>query len=152
MKICSNCGTQNFDTAEKCEKCGCPLRVRQYETVVAIPTQNKSEQVFMVKQKGPTQLQNAAKVFMILSCILNVIGTLVLFVLGISSFALSGLLAATYLIAFVFLLIITVVYIIITHNYSTKIASGIKVEIAFKIITLMFFNSIAGILMLCDSD
>lgn len=152
MKICSNCGTQNFDTAEKCEKCGCPLRVRPYETVVAISPQNKSEQVFMVKQKGPTQLQTAAKVFMILSCILNVISTLVLFVLGILSLAFTVLLSATYLIAFVILLIYTVIYIIITHNYSTKIARGIKVEIAFKIITLIFFNTIAGILMLCDSD
>ena len=39
-----------------------------------------------------------------------------------------------------------------TLNYCKKIKSGEPVTTGFKVCTLLFVNTIAGILMLCDKD
>lgn len=39
-----------------------------------------------------------------------------------------------------------------TISYSNKIESGEPVSVGFKVCTLLFVNTIAGILMLCDKD
>lgn len=38
-----------------------------------------------------------------------------------------------------------------TISYNKKIKAGIPVSVGFKICTLLFVNTIAGILMLCDN-
>ena len=152
MEICPNCGTKNFDIAVKCEKCAYPLRVSASETVVSFPLQNSDEQIFVVKQKGATPIQNIARAFMILQCVISAMCTVALFICSIVAFIASNVVAAAivYLIPTFLFLITAIINICMTNNYSYKIANGIKVGTAFKIATFLLCSTIAGILMLCD--
>jgi uncharacterized membrane protein YvbJ len=72
---------------------------------------------------GPTTLQTVAKIFMIISTV----------VMGL------------YLIPLAWCLPMTI-------SYCNKIKNGEPVSTGFKICTWLFVNTIAGIVMLCDSD
>ena len=78
---------------------------------------------YMKPAAGPTTLQKIAKVFMIISTV----------VMGF------------YLIPLAWCLPMTL-------SYCKKIKRGEPVGIGFKICTLIFVNTIAGILMLCDEN
>ena len=75
------------------------------------------------KKKDISSSQKAAKVFMIIGTVASVL--------------------------YLFPLIWTIP---MTVSYCNKINSGEKVSIGFKICALIFVNTIAGILMLCDNN
>ena len=151
MKTCPRCGTKNFDTEVKCGKCAYPLRVSPLETVVSFPQQNSGEQIFVVKRKGATTIQNIARAFMIVSCVTSVMCAIASFICLIVAIIASNVVAAiVHLITAFLFSIIAIIFICMTNNYTYKITNEIKVGTAFKIATLLLCNTIAGILMLCD--
>ena len=109
--FCSKCGTELLDEAVICTKCGCL-------------TNNQSPKP-IINQKSSKQggLKTAAKVFMIISCVL------------------MGL----YLLPLLWVLPMTIVY-------CNKVNNKEPIGVGFKICILLFVNMIAGILLLCDSD
>lgn len=154
MKTCPHCGTKNFDTDVKCGKCSFPLRASPFKTVVEIPSQDIQPQnpQFYVKFNRPSSLQLVARVFMIISCVASGIAALSTFISWIISLFTLGDFAVALCMSLIFWVVIFVVTICMTNNYCYKIASGTKIGITFKIITLIFISLIAGILMLCDRD
>ena len=86
-------------------------------------TNNKKEENIQKRDVEVPGIKIAAKVFMVISCV----------VMG--------------------LWIITLAWTIpMTSSYSRKINNNEPVSIGFKICTLLFVNVIAGILMLCSKD
>lgn len=156
MKICPNCHTQNFDIVTKCEKCNYPLTVENSEPPVMIlqqATPIQSQSAFYVQPARNHALQSVAKAFMILSCVLFAIGFLTLFVLWAVSVSLqSSIPSLVFWIEMILFFLHLVFHICMTTHYCHKIADGKPVGIAFKIITLLFVDLIAGILMLCDNN
>lgn len=106
IMYCNKCGAEVMEEAVICTKCGCYVN-----------NMRKTKEVTI------SGLKTAAKVFMIIGCVLS----------------------AFWLISLVWTIPMTV-------SYSNKINSGEQVGIGFKICTLLFVNFIAGILMLCDND
>jgi len=107
---CKKCGAEIMQEAVICPKCGCY-------------TENKSVTELKTEEAIVSGLKTAAKIFMIISCI----------VMG-------------------FWLIPLTWTIPMTTSYCNKIKNGQPVSVGFKICTLLFVNVIAGILMLCDKD
>ena len=108
MKYCTKCGNELLDDAVICPKCGCLA---------------DGDKEIKVKTNDVSGLKTAAKVFMILSCVL----------LGI------------YLIPLCWCVPMTV-------SYCKKVKNGEPVGIGFKICCLLFVSVIGGVLMLCDND
>ena len=156
MKICPNCNTKNFDINTKCEKCDYPLDTSPFETVVFMPPQNASRDskpTYDVKPVGPNSLQSVAKAFLIVSCVASAISLLATVIVWmICIFQQTQVLLPASWIGMASSLPLFALCIYMTNSYSHKIASGQKVGIGFKIITLLFISFIAGILMLCDND
>lgn len=156
MRVCPYCHTNNFDVDTNCKKCNYPLKTSISETVVIHPqsVSKESNPTFYVKPIGPNSLQSITRVLMILGCIINGIILLTMAVLWLAFLFIEGL--GIYSIACLITLFIFlpffVLHIYMTGSYSHKIANSIKVSIAFKIVTLLLFSPICGILMLCDND
>lgn len=109
MKYCSNCGHELLDEAVFCPNCGCLV---QKAVVPAV-----------APAKPETGMQLAAKIFMIISCVM----------------------CGICLIPLCWMIPMTVIY----FNY---LRDRRPVPLAFKICTLLFVSLIAGILMLCDNE
>jgi hypothetical protein len=124
---------------------------------VVISPQNASKEsnpTFHVEAAGPNGLQSATKVFMIINCIFSGIATLLMTVLWLVFLINEStrFYSITFLIALFIILTSFVFTIYMTNTYSHKIETGTEVGIAFKIVTLLFFDLICGILMLCDNN
>lgn len=156
MRICPNCSAQNFDTNTECEKCNYPLRVSPFRIVVPITTNNtagEAQTVFDIKSKAPNGLQTAAFVFLLISSIVAAMGWLTMFVAWmISVYIPIGVFSTAFLILTLLTLPQVAVSIYVTYVYRYETMSDIKVGLTFKIVTLIFINAVAGILMLCDHD
>ena len=112
MKYCSKCGKELSDNESVCPKCGCVTQ-----------TVAKSGAMSGGVVKELTAMQKAAKIFMIISCVLW----------GLS--------------------IIPLLWCIpMTKSYVKKIESGEAISTTFKICTLLFMSVVSGILMLCDKE
>jgi len=61
MKYCSKCGTELFDEAVVCPKCGCPTELYKQEMNTEIQE----------KPKEISGLKKTAKVFMIIGCVFS---------------------------------------------------------------------------------
>lgn len=148
MKYCTNCGTQLPDEAYVCNQCGTafakPPVQQSYappQGYTAPPQQNYAPpQGYIPPQQGyapprgyvPQQsyapapqvsgLATAAKILMIISTV----------VMGL------------YIVPMAWCLPMTI-------SYCKKLKTGQPVGIGFKICTLLFVNTISGILMLCDN-
>ncbi len=107
MKYCAKCGNELLDDAVVCPKCGCAVEGTRNPVVVS----------------GPSGMQIAAKVLMILGCVAM----------------------GAFLIPLAWCIPMTV-------SYCKKIERGEPVSVGFKICSLLFVSMIAGILMLCDSE
>lgn len=105
MKYCQTCGQQLLDEAVICPHCGC-----------AATTQ-------MQTQTQSSGLKTAAKVFMVLGCIIN---------------------AFFYLIPLCWCIPMTVHYFNSVNNHK-------PVGTGFKVCSLLFVSFLGGIFMLCDS-
>ena len=124
MKYCNNCGAQLADEAAFCTSCGATLQ--------AAPQQEPVPQQAYVPQQTyaaqpvaaqPSGLAIAAKILMIISTVA------------------MGL----YLIPLAWCIPMTI-------SYCKKIKAGEPVSTGFKVCTLLFVNTISGILMLCDKN
>ena len=156
MRICPNCSAQNFDTNTECEKCNYPLRVSPFRIVVPMTTNNtagEAQTVFDIKSKAPNGLQTTAFVFLLISSIFAAMGWLTVFVAWmISVYFPIGIFSTVFLILTLLTLPQVAVSIYVTYVYRYETMSDIKVGLAFKIVTLILINTVAGILMLCDHD
>ena len=151
MKFCKNCGNQLEDTAAFCTKCGTAFELSQpqaapqqpaytappqpqaapQQQAYAAPQQPYSQPQYGQMPYGqpyapvqqPSGLSTAAKIFMIISTV----------VMGL------------YIIPLAWCLPMTI-------SYFNKIKNRQPVSTGFKVCTLLFVNTIAGILMLCDKD
>ena len=124
MKFCTNCGTQLEDNVNFCTSCGAALSQPQQQA--------QSQQTYAQPQYGQPMyaqpakesgLATAAKIFMIISTVVT----------GIYILPLAWCLPMTL-------------------SYFKKLKTGQPVSTGFKVCTLLFVNTIAGILMLCDKD
>ena len=139
MKFCKNCGNQLEDTMSFCTNCGtaCEQAAPQQTTVTeqqpapqqpqVAPQQPQyaapQQQAYCQPEAEVSGLAIAAKVLMIISTV----------VMGL------------YLIPLAWCLPMTI-------SYSKKLKRGEPISTGFKVCTLLFVNTIGGILMLCDKS
>ena len=143
MKFCTNCGTQLPDEAYVCNQCGTAMSQASVQQNYTPPQQGyvPPQQQGYAPQQGyvppqgyapqqayaPRQesgLTTAAKIFMI-------IGTV-------------GMSLGGFLIPLAWCLPMTI-------SYFNKLKRGEPIGTGFKVCSLLFVNTIAGILMLCDN-
>lgn len=105
MKYCKYCGTELIDEAVYCKNCG--RRIESTSTAT-----------------NTSSTKTAAKIFMIIGCIL------------------SGL---HFLIPLCWTIPMTV-------RYCKSIKNNIPVSTGFKVCSLIFVSLVGGIIMLCDND
>ena len=103
MKYCANCGKELFDEAVMCPGCGCAVKSAQPRT-----------------SSDVSSVGTAAKVFMIISCVM----------FGWTLLPLAWKLPMTIIL-------------------SDKLKNGEEITTGFKVCVLLFGNVIAGILLLC---
>ena len=70
---------------------------------------------------------------------------------GLSSVAKAFMIVGTVCMSLAFLLIPLIWCLPMTISYFNKVKTNKPVSIGFKVCTLLFVNTIAGILMLCDN-
>ena len=149
MKVCKNCGAQNFDIKQNCDKCGYPL-VEKGSVSTMQKQMNGSVSVLTKKKASGAAI--AAKVFLILTNVLYGVMAVLYFILWIIAIKIQStghaIEALIYMLSFI---ACSVVSACVLFSYSRKIEVGERVGIAFKICTLIFINTVAGILMLCDN-
>ena len=122
MKFCTKCGNQMADDSIFCPVCGTQAAAPEAAPVAPVAPQ---QPVYYAPVQEESGLTKAAKIFMI-------IGTVVM---GLS----------TYCIGLAWCIPMTVVYF-------KKLKNRQPIGMGFKICSLLFVNTIAGILMLCDKD
>lgn len=151
MKVCKNCGAQNFDIKQNCDKCGYPL-VEKGSVSTMQKQMNGSVSVLTKKKASGAAI--AAEVFLILTNIVyDLCSVFFLFFLiasaGMDSYQRVTMEALIGLLSF---LPFSIASAVVLAVYVRKMGVGEKVGTAFKVCTLLFINIIAGILMLCDNE
>ena len=148
MKKCRACGFDNFDIATHCEKCKAPLSPFY---VTETSAEEKSE--CACGDKSNNDLVIATKVLLFLQLATAALPTILLFcafryciVMHITLFA------SVFLFCAIVSSISTIASYILVRYYFKKIAMHRRVSIAYKLAMLLWFNPLAGILMLCDSN
>lgn len=152
MKVCKNCGTQNFDINSTCKNCGAELLNIPYCEKQAL-----SQSATAGRKSGCSV---AAKVFMVISLVSYAIAfvfALILWLIALfatqDSPSITPEIEIAVLTTFIYMLFFLVFLIVVscmTAKYFKNINKGKEIGMAFKICTLLFVNMIAGILMLCD--
>ncbi|MCD7729357.1 MAG: zinc-ribbon domain-containing protein [Clostridia bacterium] len=143
---CKNCGSLIDDKAVVCPHCGVPV-----------------DDNFMRAQqpvKGNSGLVTAAKVFIILSFIAWGITLLVLLSLACAAISFLGegatdedtVVAVTFIIYFIFAIILGAIGIFFGVKVLKKIKAQKKPSVAVCVCSLIFTNVIAGILLLCTKE
>ncbi len=134
MKYCSKCGAQLLDEAVICIKCGCAV------SPVGVPTQEKAT------KKESSGMRTAAFILMIISLSIWTFYALLFLILGIASGEIGALVAGLiFLVPFSWQLPM-LIYCGMRRKNREAIGVG------FKVCTLIFVNTIAGILLLCEGD
>ncbi len=134
---CKHCGEEINDEAVICPKCG---RIVNESKITAL-TQNEYNHHYNARKS--TELKKAAKIFMVISCVLNLLVFIISFAISVSredSFLIPFLTA----IPFLWTLPMT------KHYFDCVDCIDYEISFGFKLCTLLFVNQIAGILMLCD--
>lgn len=165
MKICKNCGAQNWDICSTCERCKSILLDIDVPIVEYQEEEHQGTQDFWKKTPralfyNNTSVTTAAKVFMIIATVGQALLTLLTFIMWIIFACLasrddasleSGIVLALFFSCLAVFFIGLTVSLIMTIVYYRKTAnSKERVGMGFKICTLLFVNFIAGILMLAD--
>lgn len=142
MKFCAFCGKQIDDNAIFCGHCGKATFEQPSQNQNSYQNQQnyqdfqdfqnsqgyqgyQSYQVPTEQKREPSGLAKAAKILMI---IFGLITSITTYGIGLAW------------------------YIPMVISYSRKLKRGKKVSTGFKVCTLLFVSTIAGILMLCDRD
>ena len=134
MKYCSRCGAQLFDEAVICIKCGCAV------APAGIPGQEKT------LKKSSSGMRTAAFVLMIIKLSIFTFYSLLCLISGIALGEID------YLIAGLILLVPFSWQLPMLIYCGMKRKSGEAIGVGFKVCTLIFFNLIAGILLLCEEN
>ena len=138
MKFCTNCAAQIADDATMCPNCGAAQVVAQQNYATQQPY-GAPQQPYGAPQQPygapqtygdpyaepakPSGLATAAKIFMIIATVVQ----------GLYILPLAWCLPMTL-------------------SYCKKIKYNQPVSVGFKVCSLLFVNTIAGILMLCDKN
>lgn len=122
MKYCSKCGSELQDEALMCPRCGAEQRTIQKP------------------QQSAETLLTVAIAFMIISCVVTALGSIIFF-----------LDPSTILIGVIMLLPLAWSIPMTNHVRRCK-DGGVSIGVGFKICTLLFVNTISGILLLCHRD
>ena len=140
MKKCPNCGYQNFDVNQECTICKSPL-FTSFGSNFAPPTTSANE-----------GLRKATKVFLLLEVILAWITFVCTVVWWITLLAVAPvpLVAIMSILYMVIALALALFRTRMASSYSNRICKNGYVGTGFKICTLLFVSTIAGILMFCD--
>ena len=158
MRICPVCRTKNLDNKIDCGNCGFPLNTKPGERVIVIPPSYPNSGLrptyYVERQhRRGSGLRTAAKVFMILSCVYCAILVFVLSLLWLPPFGrLSSREEVTIIVYSSIAWLGLFFHIYMTRIYSGRIEKDWSIGTGFKIVTLLFVDTIAGILMLCDND
>lgn len=158
MKICKNCGAENFEINTECEKCKQPLLKEHFTppTYQEIPNATSND-IPSIEYYSPASngLSIAAKVIMIINtsalgllslfCFISWIALLTSKIYELRFFAVSFFICTWISIAF------TIITLLMTVSYAKKINLKQPISTSFKVCTLLFVSFLAGILMLCDS-
>ena len=152
MKVCRNCGAENFDIHTACTKCGSALSAPASYAghLKSAPSITAKKAVY-----AESGLSTAVKVFMVISTVTGAIATLFYFVcwlLLLTALKETGVLPVSAWAGMMIMLAYTIVAFLMTNSYFRKIYEKVPIGTAFKICTLIFISTIAGILMLCDKN
>lgn len=158
MKICKNCGAENFEINTECEKCKQPLLKEHFTPPTYQETPNAtSNDIPSIEYYYPASngLSIAAKVIMIINtsalgllslfCFISWIALLTSKIYELHFFAVLFFICMWISIAF------TIITLLMTVSYAKKINLKQPISTAFKVCTLLFVSFLAGILMLLDS-
>ena len=175
MKKCSNCGYQNFDINEVCEKCNHPLP-SPISRIVKPQPQLSQYQVYnapIIPTKQNIKLKQATKTFLLIRTIADWFVFFAFLVLGLALtiifdslrndslvveiiFQLFPNSFASFVITYIFmlfgLLCIAVLSSFMTFLYHNKLCDNSPVSLIFKLITYFLVSPLAGLLMPCDCD
>lgn len=122
MKYCSKCGAELLDEAVMCPKCGA-----EQETI-------------QKPQQSSQTLLTVAIAFMIITCVATALTSIIFFL--DSSTILVGVIT-----------LIPLAWCIPMTNHVRRCKENyIPIGVGFKICTLLFVNTISGILLLCYRD
>ncbi len=176
MKKCSFCGASNFDVNIVCEKCKQPFvdpfiqnepkskPRRQKRSALETPcdspkrnSEDSTQQQSSITTSGSVPVvhsnvaRKAAKFFLLLETVVRWLGFLIFAVLWIVSVVEDWLLVPiVFFVAMMAFLGYAALATLATASYSKKVACNAHINLGFKICTLFFFSTIAGILMLCE--
>ncbi len=98
------------------------------------------------RKKNASSLKTVAKIFLILSCAacgVAFLSSLFCMFLGLSWLRYAAIISVIYLIPLAWAIPMTV-------HYWKAVKNNRPVGTAFKVCTLLFINTVSGILMLCD--
>jgi len=175
MKTCKNCGKNNDANATFCSFCGKRLDETNSSTTNSTwnnqSTYNsQSTNPYSVKKDyyrankksyGNDGLGTAAKVFLILAIVSNVLCILALIILYAvlgaaysqtypsSEGDLLAILIVNFIPALISLIVSLVIDIVITTVVFNKIKNGQPISTGIKVCVLLFASLISGILLLC---
>ena len=130
--FCRKCGTQLNENATVCSNCGASLiEEAKTENVTAenAPTENTTSK--KVSERKPDGMGLVAQILMILSCALTIIMSI-----SVSWFCLISL----------------VWMIPISISVANKLKFYEPIGTGLKVCTLLFVNTLAGILLLCRKE
>lgn len=133
MKYCSYCGSQLTDESVICTNCGCLVQIATEKKCVVF--KNGSQDFFDFKLRG---VRRAA-------CGVAFLSSLFCMFLGLSWLRYAAIISVIYLIPLAWAIPMTV-------HYWKAVKNNRPVGTAFKVCTLLFINTVSGILMLCDKD
>lgn len=143
MKFCKNCGTQLEDSSAYCYNCGtvCEQAAPQQN---AVPQQQPYVEQPVVQQpvvqQQYTQQQPYAQQQYVAAPPVSGLATAAKILMIIST-----VITGFYLLPLAWCLPMTI-------SYCNKLKTGQPVTTGFKVCTVLFVNTIAGILMLCDKN
>ena len=158
MKICKNCGAENFEINTECEKCKQPLLKEHFMPPTYQETPNTtSNDIPSIEYYYPASngLSIAAKVIMIITTVVSGLLSfffLILWIIGLTSdvYEIKIVAAAMFIYAWISS-VFTIIVLLMTVSYTNKINLNQPVSTAFKVCTLLFVSFLAGLLMLLDS-
>ena len=163
MKICKNCGTQNFDINRLCTKCGSVLLAEPSFSSTLHPSNacdfySNSTNTVIEKESG---LSITAKVFMLISTIsswLLFVYSLIVWIASLFSYRILSTLVDNkfqLLLPWLYMLLsfaVALTCLLMTISYFKRISERRPIGTAFKVCTLLFVNLLAGIFLLCEQE
>ena len=146
--MCVNCGSLIYSeqkTPSYCDKCGTPIKAGMWSCpncreIVNINLSSENN----IKDRY-YEIKTAAKILMIITCWLTAIIFLLGIVLFFTKFSLIGRMFMLSGLGLIWMIPMTV-------HYSSFAESKRYVGVGFKILTILFVNVVAGILMLIVVD